>query len=338
MRKKMIINFNQLFVLLGLKKILYGTALFFFIFTQTSYAQILKPIKIVVPFAPGGGNDVIARQIAKDLGQIRNQSILVENRAGAGGSLGTDYVAKYSGEEIVLLLGHSGTVSINPTLLGSKLDPTRDLEPIAMLASSALVLVVAQDSKIKSVQDLVSQSIQNTAPFNFGSSGNGTGAHLTGEMFRLITGSKMSHIPYKGTGPALIDVAGGQLELMFSVIPPALPLIQSGKLRVIAVTSKKRLPNFPDSPTIGESNVTSLKNFESSVTYGILGSLRIPKALLVELSSQILKIGSEPEFQSKLVSEGALPTLGDGLQYSKVIQSETKKWAEIIKKSGAVAN
>ena len=122
----MITNFNQLFVLLGLKKILYGTALFFFIFTQTSYAQILKPIKIVVPFAPGGGNDVIARQIAKDLGQIRNQSILVENRAGAGGSLGTDYVAKYSGEEIVLLLGHSGTVSINPTLLGSKLDPTRD--------------------------------------------------------------------------------------------------------------------------------------------------------------------------------------------------------------------
>ena len=247
----MITNFNQLFVLLGLKKILYGTALFFFIFTQTSYAQILKPIKIVVPFAPGGGNDVIARQIAKDLGQIRNHSILVENRAGAGGSLGTDYVAKYSGEEIVLLLGHSGTVSINPTLLGSKLDPTRDLEPIAMLASSALVLVVAQDSKIKSIQDLVSQSIQNTAPFNFGSSGNGTGAHLTGEMFRLITGSKMSHIPYKGTGPALIDVAGGQLELMFSVIPPALPLIQSGKLRVIAVTSKNDYQIFQTHRQLG---------------------------------------------------------------------------------------
>jgi tripartite-type tricarboxylate transporter receptor subunit TctC len=169
-----------------------------------------KPIKIVVPFAPGGGNDVIARQLAKELSELRKQSVLVENKPGAGGNIGTEYVVRAPADEITLLLGHTGTVSINPTLLNTGMDATRDLEPIALLASTSLVLVVAQDSKIKSVQNLIELSSQRAAPFNYGSSGNGTGGHLTGEMFKEITGVKMSHIPYKGTGPALVDVAGGQ--------------------------------------------------------------------------------------------------------------------------------
>jgi tripartite-type tricarboxylate transporter receptor subunit TctC len=209
------------------------------------------------------------------------------------------------------------------------------LEPIALLASTSLVLVVAQDSKIKSVQNLIEFSSQRTVPFNYGSSGNGTGGHLTGEMFKEITGVKMSHIPYKGTGPALVDVAGGQLDFMFSVIPPAMALIQSGKLRAIAVTSKKRLPVFPDVPTVIESNIKSLSNFESSVSYGVLSSNKISPVIAKELTGQILKIGGGAEFQSKLVAEGAVPVLGNGAEYSKLIQSETKKWAAVIKKSGA---
>jgi len=295
-----------------------------------------KPIKIIVPFAPGGGNDVIARQIAKELSELRKQTVLVENKPGAGGNIGTEYVVRAPADEITLLLGHTGTVSINPVLLNTGIDATRDLEPIALLASTSLVLVVAQDSKIKSVQHLLELSSQRPVPFNYGSSGNGTGGHLTGEMFKEITGVKMSHIPYKGTGPALVDVAGGQLDFMFSVIPPAMALIQSGKLRAIAVTSKKRLPVFPDVPTVMESNMKSLMNFDSSVSYGVLSSNKISSVMAKELTGQILKIGSGAEFQSKLVAEGAVSTLGNGVEYSKLIQSETKKWATVIKKSGAI--
>ena len=306
-------------------------------FTNVSWAQSSssRPIKIIVPFAPGGGNDVIARQLAKDLSELRKQTVLVENKPGAGGNIGTEFVVKAPADEVTLLLGHTGTVSINPTLLNTGIDSTRDLEPIALLASTSLVLVVAQDSKIKSIQNLIELSSQRTVPFNYGSSGNGTGGHLTGEMFKEITGVKMSHIPYRGTGPALVDVAGGQLDFMFSVIPPALALIQGGKLRAIAVTSKKRLPVFPEVPTVMESGIKSLANFESSVSYGVLSSNKISPGLAKELTEQILKIGGSPEFQSKLVSEGAVPVLGNGAEYSKLIQLETKKWAAVIKKSGA---
>jgi len=317
------------------RKFLYlalATSLPQFVWAQSSQ---LRPIKIIVPFAPGGGNDVLARQLAKELSELRKQSVLVENKPGAGGNIGTDFVVRAPADEITLLLGHTGTVSINPVLLNTGMDPTRDLEPIALLASTSLVLVVAQDSKIKSVQNLIELSSQRTVPFNYGSSGNGTGGHLTGEMFKEITGVKMSHIPYRGTGPALVDVAGEQLDFMFSVIPPAMALIQSGKLRAIAVTSKKRLPVFPDVPTVIESNIKSLMNFESSVSYGVLSSNKISPVMAKELTGQILKIGGGAEFQSKLVAEGAVPVLGNGAEYSKLIQSETKKWAVVIKKSGA---
>lgn len=308
--------------------------------SQFGWAQISssKPIRIIVPFAPGGGNDVIARQLAKELSELRKQTVLVENKPGAGGNIGTEYVVKAPADEIILLLGHTGTVSINPALLNTGMDATRDLEPIALLASTSLVLVVAQDSKIKSVQNLIELASQRTFPFNYGSSGNGTGGHLTGEMFKELTGVKMSHIPYKGTGPALVDVAGGQIDFMFSVIPPAMALIQGGKLRAIAVTSKKRLPIFPDVPTVAESNIKALSNFDSSVSYGVLSSNKISPPIAKELSEQILKIGGGNEFQSKLVAEGAVPTLGNGAEYSKLIQAESKKWAAVIKKSGATAN
>ena len=307
-------------------------------FTGFGFAQTIKPINIIVPFAPGGGNDVLARQIAKDLAEIRKQTVLVENKPGAGGSIGTEYVARASADETTLLLGHTGTVSINPTLLNTGIDPLRDLEPIALLASTSLVLVVAQGSKIKTVQDLIDLSKQRSAPLNYGSSGNGTGGHLTGEMFKDITGVKMSHIPYRGTGPALVDLAGGQLDFMFSVIPPALPLIQSGKLRVVALTSRERLSILPSIPTIIESNIKVLSNFDSSVSYGVLSSNKISPTLAKELTTQILKIAASPEFQSKLVSEGAIPALGNSAEYGKLIQSETKKWSEVIKRSGATAD
>src|SRR2546428_5067159 len=184
-----------------------------------AWAQSAKPLKIVVPFAPGGGNDVFARQLAKSLGELRKQSVIVENKPGAGGNLGTEQVARSAADGATLLLGHSGTVAINPALYkGLKYDPQKDLAPVAMFASSALVLVVPVSSPVKTVADLVALAKLRPGSLNYASSGSGTGGHLTGELFEQKSGVKIGHIPYKGTAPGLTDLGGGQVQRMFSVI------------------------------------------------------------------------------------------------------------------------
>ncbi|MDW5442161.1 tripartite tricarboxylate transporter substrate binding protein [Polaromonas sp. SM01] len=300
------------------------------------WAQNIKPLKIVVPFAPGGGNDVFARQMAKSLGELRNQSIIVENKPGAGGNLGTEQVVRSAADGATLLLGHSGTVSINPALYkGLKYDPQKDLAPVAMFASSALVLVVPASSSVKTVADLVALAKSKPGSLNYASSGSGTGGHLTGELFEQKSDVKINHIPYKGTAPGLTDLVGGQVQMMFSVIPPALALVKSGRLRAVAVTGSKRAPSMPDVPTIAESGIAGLGGFESTLTYGLLAPYNTPDALVKELSSQILKVAASVEFQSKLGVEGAVPMLGGPADYAGLIRKESAKWAEIVKLSGA---
>ncbi|VTU36807.1 Argininosuccinate lyase [Variovorax sp. PBL-E5] len=298
-----------------------------------------KPIRIVVPFTPGGGNDVFARQMARSLGELRNRSVVVENRPGAGGNLGTEFVVRSAADGSTLLLGHSGTVSINPALYhGLKYDTQKDLVPIAMFASSALVLVVPENSPVKTVADLVALAKARPGTLNYASSGSGTGGHLTGELFQQKIGSKINHIPYKGTGPGLTDLVGGQVQMMFSVIPPALALVKSGRLRALAVTGSRRLPSLPQVPTIAESGVPSLAGFESTLTYGILAPRGTPDAVVKELSAQMLKVAATPEFQSRLEVEGAVPLLGGSAEYAALIRKESAQWAEIVKISGATAD
>ncbi len=295
-----------------------------------------KPIKIVVPFAPGGGNDVFGRQMAKSLGEIRSQSVVVENKPGAGGNIGTEQVVRSPADGSTLLLGHSGTVSINPALYKQlKYDTQKDLMPVAMFASSALVLVVPASSKVKSVADLLALAKSEPGRVNYASSGGGTGGHLCGELFEHKTGVKLSHIPYKGTGPALTDLVGSQVQMMFSVIPPALALVASGRLRAIAVTSAKRNPAMPDVPTIAESGISALADFESTLTYGLLAPRGTPEAVVKELAAQILKIAATAEFQSRLGVEGAVPLLGGPTEYAARIKKESAQWAEIVRISGA---
>ena len=295
-----------------------------------------KPIRIVVPFTPGGGNDVFARQMAKSLGELRNQGVVVENRPGAGGNLGTEYVVRSTPDGATLLLGHSGTVSINPALYNQlKYDTQKDLVPVAMFASSALLLVVPASSSIKTVADLVAVARANPGKVNYASSGSGTGGHLTGEMFEQRSGVKLSHVPYKGTAPALTDLVGEQVQMMFSVIPPALALVKSGRLRAVAVTGSKRLPSLPDVPTIAESGVPGLASFESTLTYGILAPRGTPDAVVKELSGQMVKIAATDEFQSRLGVEGAVSLLGGSADYAALIRKESAQWAEIVKISGA---
>ena len=295
-----------------------------------------KPIRIVVPFAAGGGNDVFARQMAKGLGEVRKSGVIVDNKPGAGGNLGTEQVVRSTPDGSTLLLGHTGTVSINPALYkGLKFDARKDLVPVAMFASSALVLVVPAASKVRSVADLVKEAKVRPGLLDYASSGSGTGGHLTGELFAQRTGTKINHIPYKGTNPALTDLAGGQVQMMFSVIPPALALVKGGRLRAIAVTGAKRLPSLPDVPTVAESGLRELAGFESTLTYGILAPRGTPDAFVKTLSAQMLQVAGGPEFQSRLDVEGAVPLLGGPAEYAALIAKESALWAGIVKASGA---
>ncbi|BEP37324.1 tripartite tricarboxylate transporter substrate binding protein [Variovorax sp. V59] len=295
-----------------------------------------RPIRIVVPFAAGGGNDVFARQMAKGLGELRRQGVIVDNKPGAGGNLGTEQVVRSAPDGSTLLLGHTGTVSINPALYkGLKFDARKDLLPVAMFASSALVLVVPAASKIRSVAELVAEAKARPGLLDYASSGSGTGGHLTGELFAERTGTRINHIPYKGTNPGLTDLAGGQVQMMFSVVPPALALVKGGRLRAIAVTGAKRLPSLPDVPTVAESGLRELAGFESTLTYGILAPRGTPDAFVKELSAQMLQVAGSAEFQSRLGVEGAVPLLGGPAEYAALIAKESALWADIVKASGA---
>jgi len=289
-----------------------------------------------VPFAAGGGNDVFARQMAKGLGEVRKSGVIVDNKPGAGGNLGTEQVVRSTPDGSTLLLGHTGTVSINPALYkGLKFDARKDLLPVAMFASSALVLVVPAASKVRTVADLVNEAKSRPGLLDYASSGSGTGGHLTGELFAQRTGTKVNHIPYKGSNPALTDLAGAQVQMMFSVIPPALALVKGGRLRAIAVTGAKRLPSLPDVPTVAESGLRELAGFESTLTYGILAPRGTPDTFVKTLSAQMLQVAGSAEFQSRLDVEGAVPLLGGPADYAALIAKESALWAGIVKASGA---
>lgn len=299
-------------------------------------AQDNKPVRIVVPFSPGGGNDVLGRQMANGLTTAFGRTYIVENKAGAGGNIGTEFVVRAVPDGNTLLLGHTGTISINPALYTSlKFDVQKDLAPVAMFASSSLLLAVPQNSPIKNMADLVEAIRKADGNFNYASSGSGSGGHLTAEMMAYMLGVKMTHIPYKGTAPALTDLVGGQVNMMFSVIPPAQALVASDKLRVLAVTSAKRMASMPNVPTIGESGISALAGFESTLTYGLLAPRATPAPVIAALSKQILQVAGTAAFQSKLGVEGAEPLLGDAAQYAALIQKESAKWAQVIKASGA---
>lgn len=301
-------------------------------------AQTSKILKIIVPFATGGANDVFARQMAKLLSDIRAQPVVVENKPGAGGNVGTELVVRSVADGTTLLLGHTGTVSINPALYGNlKFDTQKDLLPVAMFASSALVLVVPAALPAKTIEELLALAAAKPGGFNYGSSGNGTGSHLSGELLAFKTGVKLTHVPYKGTAPALTDLVGGQVQFMFSVIPPALALIKSGRLRAIAVTGSQRLASMPEVPTLSESSLPGLALFESSLTYGLLAPRGTPEAMVKELSAQVLKAATSAEFQTRLNAEGAVLRLGNSADYAAQIRKESAQWAALVKLAGVTA-
>ena len=305
---------------------------------QAQTAWPSKPVKIVVPFAPGGTTDLLARAVAPELSRAFGQQFVVENRAGAGGNVGAEAVSKSAPDGYTILMGTVGTHGINRALYPKlPYDPFKDFAPITLVAAVPNVMVVNADKakalNINNVSDFIKAAKSRPGQFNMASSGNGTSIHLTGELFKSQTGIFMAHIPYRGSGPALLDLMGGSMDVMFDNLPSAMPLIKSGKLKALAVTSGQRSGAMPDLPTIEEA--AGLKGFEASSWFGLLAPAGTPVDIVNRIQQEVAKSLNTPAIKEKMLAQGAIPSGNTPAQFATLIESEHKKWAVVVKASGA---
>ena len=299
-----------------------------------------KPVRIVVPFAAAGTTDIIARAISPELQRAFAQPFVVDNKPGAGGNTGAAEVAKASPDGYTLLMGTVGTHAINPALYPKMpYDHVKDFTPITLCAGVPNVLVVnpamAQKLNINSVADLIRVAKANPGKLNVASSGNGTSIHLSAELFKSMTGTYMVHLPYRGSGPALIDLLGGSADLMFDNLPSSLPHIKAGKLKALAVTSAVRSSVLPELPTIAEAGGPPLKGFEASSWFGLLAPAGTPADIVNRVQQEVAKSLASPAVKERLVSQGAIPSGNTPAEFARHIYAETKKWAQVVKVSGA---
>lgn len=314
------------------------TSLGFALHSQAQQAWPTKPVRIVVPFAAGGTTDILARAIAPELTKALGQSFFVENRAGAGGNVGAEVVAKSASDGYTLLMGTVGTHGINRALYPKlPYDPFKDFAPITLVAAVPNVMVMntekAKALNINSVNDFVAYARANPGKLNMASSGNGTSIHLAGELFKSQTKTFMVHFPYRGSGPALLDMVGGNMDVMFDNLPSSLPHIKSGKLKALAVTSSQRSTALPDVPTIEEA--AKLKGFEASSWFGLLAPAGTSPTIIQRIQQEVAKSLERPEIKEKLIAQGAIPSGNTPAQFANLIASEHKKWADVVKTSGA---
>jgi tripartite-type tricarboxylate transporter receptor subunit TctC len=299
-----------------------------------------KPVKIVVPFAPGGTTDILARAIAPELSKAFGQSFIVENRAGAGGNLGADAVAKSPADGYTLLMGTVGTHGINKALYASMpFDPVKDFAPITLVAGVPNVMVInaekAQKLGISNVADFIRYAKANPGKLNMASSGNGTSIHLSGELFKSMSGTFMVHFPYRGSGPALLDMLGGSMDVMYDNLPSSIPHIKTGKLKALAVTSSQRSAALPDIPTMEQAGGASLKGYDASSWFGLLAPAGTPPEVVSRIQQEVAKSFTKPEIKEKLLSQGAIPGGNTPAEFAKMIDFEIAKWAGVVKASGA---
>ena len=297
-----------------------------------------KPVRIVVPFAPGGTTDILARAIAAELSKAYGHQFLVDNRAGAGGNIGADIVAKAAPDGYTLLMGTVGTQSINKWLYTKMpFDPQKDFTPVTLVAAVPNVMVVnaekAKAAGINSVADFIRVAKANPGKFNMASSGNGTSIHLAGELFKSMTGTYMTHIPFSGSGPALLSLTAGDMDVMFDNLPSSMQLIKSGRLKALAVTSAQPSAALPDVPTVEKSG--NLKGYVATSWFGLLGPAGLPADIANSIQQQVAKSLNAPELKEKLLAQGAIPSGNTPAQFAALIDAELKKWQPVVKASGA---
>ncbi len=295
-----------------------------------------KPIRLVCPFPPGGAVDIASRAIAAELSKTIGQPVNVENKPGAGGNIGGVDVARSAPDGYTLLMTTSGINGINPVLYRKMpFDPNKDLTAVAGLVSLSNVLVVHPSVKVNTVQELLALVRAEPGKITFASSGSGTSIHMSGEMFMHLTGTKMIHVPYKGSAPALTDLLGGQVQLMFDNIPSALPHVKSGKLRAIATTGAQRDPALPEIPTIAEAGV---KGYEAGVWFGLAAPAGTPADVIAKISTEAIKGTRSPDFVKRMTELGYV-VMGVGPEkMTEMLREELARWTPVIKASGAVAD
>lgn len=292
-----------------------------------------KPIKWIVPFSPGGNSDIIARLVGAKLQVVLGQPVVVENKLGAGGGLGADLVAKSPPDGYTIMSGTIATHAINAALYANlPYDPVRDFAAITLAARVPNLLVIHPDIAAKSVPELIALLKANPGKYTFASAGNGASQHLSGELFKALTGVQMQHVPYKGSPPALQDVMGGNVTMMFDAISTALPLAKSGKLRALAVTTAQRSPIAPEIPTLAEAGVAG---YEMDTWVGVFAPAGTPPEIVKRLNAEIVRILKSPEVHDKLTALGANIVADSPEHCAAFVKSETAKWAELVKKIGA---
>jgi tripartite-type tricarboxylate transporter receptor subunit TctC len=292
-----------------------------------------KPVRIVVTFPPGGAPDTLARVLAEKWGSF-GQPVTVDNKPGAGGNIGADIVAKAPGDGYTLVIGTVGTHAINASLYDKMpYNNIRDFTPITFLASTPNLLVVNKTVPANNVKELI--ELAKKQPLSFASSGSGTSIHLSGELFNTLAGVKMQHIPYKGRAQAIPDLLGGRVQLMFDNMPSSLPLVKSGELKAIAVTSAQRSPAAPNIPTIAESGLPA---FEATSWFALLASPGLPRDVQMRINAETLKVMAMPDVKEKLATLGLDIHTGTPEALTALMQAETVKWAKVVKESGAKAD
>jgi tripartite-type tricarboxylate transporter receptor subunit TctC len=305
-----------------------GLALMFSSCVQASYPD--KPIRMIVTFVPGGGADVLARYMAKEMADVLGQPVVVENRTGAGGLIGVEagLAAAPDGYTLTLI---SSSYTVNPSLYKLKFDPVKDISPIIKMSAGPMLAVTSNKSGIKTVAELVAAGKKSPGAINFASSGQGSVIHLANELFNQRADIKMTHIPYKGGGNALIDLLANQVDLYFAATASALPHVRSGKINAVAVTTPNRIPALPDVPTIAESG---FPNYEATLWYGLIGPKGMTVAVVDKLNTVINQILLKPSAREKIQADGAEPAGGTAVEFRESIANEIQIWGKVVKDIG----
>ncbi len=291
-----------------------------------------KPLRLIVPFPPGGGNDILARAVGQRLVEVLGQQVVVDNRGGAGGAIGATLAANAPSDGYTLFLGSVGNLAQTPALKDNlAYNPVRDFSAVSLVATSSFILAVNPGVPAKSVQELIALAKASPGKLNYASAGTGSSLHMAGELFKHATGTDMLHVPYKGTGPAMTDLIGGRVQLIFSTMPPALPHIKSGKLRALGVTTAKRAAAAPEVPTIAESGV---KGFNVSNWQGILLPAKTPAAIVRKLNRDVLATLKLPGMPETLAAQGLESAGSTPEAFGALIKAEIAKYTQVVKAAG----
>lgn len=316
-----------------IKKILSFTLLALALCTAQAQSYPTKPVRMIVPFPPGGGTDILSRLVASKLTEVSKWTVVPDNRAGAGGTIGITEAARAAPTGYDMVMGQKDNMVVAPWLYKNlSYDPTRDLVAVAHVAYTPVVIVTSATSRFKTLADVVAAAKAAPDTVTYGSPGNGTTIHLAGEIFNTAAGVKLRHVPYKGSNPALMDVLAGNVDLMVSSLPSAIGQIKAGKLRTLAVTSARRSSSLPDVPTVAE---LGYKDFDVSTWYGLFMPANTPKDIVSAMSNEVNKLLATPEMKAAIVGQGAETQIMTADQFSNLLKTDYQKWKGIVQASGA---